>query len=290
MSEDAAVSAERTTLSAGDGRGREREVEVAYYAAGDPEDDPVVLLHGCGLDAATVSYRYLLPELAAERRVYALDLPGHGHSEKPSARYTTEYFEGVLAAFLADRGIEKPSLVGISMGGGVALGYALEHPVSRLVLVDSYGLGADAPWRPAASVALRVPMVHRSWWAGMGASEATVRGHLRSITAETPPSDLVRDVYRAIQDGDVGRTVRSWQRSEFRASGLATDYSDRLSGLETPTLLVHGTADPLLPASWSREAAARLPNGEASLYEGVGHWPPRERPGRFNEEVVAFLT
>jgi pimeloyl-ACP methyl ester carboxylesterase len=290
MQEEAAVAAERTTLTTGDGRGRTRGVEVAYYTAGDPADPPVVLLHGCGLDAATVSYRYLVPELAADHRVYAPDLPGHGHSEKPRARYTTDYFEGVLEAFLADQGIERPSLVGLSMGGGVALGHALSSEVERLVLVDSYGLGEDAAWRPAASVGLRLPAAGRAVWSRLRASETAVREHLASITGASLPPDLVSDVYGAIQDPKVGRTCRSWQRSEFRGDGLATDHSDRLSGLETRTLLVHGRRDPLLPATWSATAAERLPAGETRLYEGVGHWPPRERPERFNEDVVGFLS
>lgn len=282
-----AVRPGTTTLSVEDGR-RQREVDVRGYTAGS--GDPVVLLHGCGLDAATVSYRYLLPELAADHRVHAIDFPGHGHSDKPATRYTTDFFRRALAAYLDERGVESPSLVGISMGGSVALGHALEHDVDRLVLVDSYGLGGDAAWRPAASVGLRIPMVHRQWWRSLGASPASVRGHLRSVTAGTPPTDLVEDVYAAVQDDAVGRTVRSWQRSEFRASGLQTDYRGRLDGLETETLLVHGRSDPLLPASWSERAAESLPNGEARVYERTGHWPPRERPERFNSDVVGFLS
>lgn len=65
---------------------------MRHYAAGP--GDPVVLLHGCGIDAATVSYRYLLPELAADHRVHAIDLPGHGLSDKPATRYTTGFFRG----------------------------------------------------------------------------------------------------------------------------------------------------------------------------------------------------
>ena len=284
---DGAVRSETTTLEIGEGD-RRREVDVRGYTAGS--GDPVVLLHGCGLDAATVSYRYLLPELASDHRVHAIDFPGHGHSDKPATRYTTAFFRRVLSAYLADRGIESPSLVGISMGGSVALGHALDHDVDRLVLVDSYGLGGDAAWRPAASVGLRIPMVHRQWWRSLGSSPATVRGHLRSVTAGTPPADLVEDVYAAVQDAAVGRTVRSWQRSEFRASGLQTDYRDRIAGLETETLLVHGASDPLLPASWSERAAGRLPNAEARVYERTGHWPPRERPERFNADVTGFLA
>jgi pimeloyl-ACP methyl ester carboxylesterase len=287
MDGDGAVRSGTTTLEVGEGR-RGREVDVQCYTAGS--GDPVVLLHGCGLDAATVSYRYLLPELAGDHRVHAIDFPGHGHSDKPSTRYTTEFFRRVLRAYLAELGVESPSLVGISMGGSVALGHALDHDVDRLVLVDSYGLGGDAHWRPAASVGLRIPLVHRGWWRSLGASPATVRGHLRSVTAGTPPEDLVEDVYAAVQDDAVGRTVRSWQRSEFRASGLQTDYRDRLAGLEAETLLVHGESDPLLPASWSERAADLLPNAEVAVYERTGHWPPRERPERFNADVTGFLA
>jgi pimeloyl-ACP methyl ester carboxylesterase len=287
MDGDGAVQSETTRLRVGDGRGR-RAVDVRHYVAG--AGNPVVLLHGCGLDAATVSYRYLLPELAEDHRVHAIDFPGHGHSGKPATRYTTDFFRQVLRAYLDELDVRSPSLVGISMGGSVALGYALEHDVDRLVLVDSYGLGGDAAWRPAASVGLRIPLVHQQWWRRLSASPAAVRGHLRGITAETPPTDLVEDVYAAVQDDAVGRTVRSWQRSEFRASGLFTDYRDRLAGLETETLLVHGRADPLLPASWSERAAERLPAGEARVYERTGHWPPRERPGRFNADVTGFLA
>lgn len=284
------MDGERTTLTTGDGRGGRREVDVAYDVAGDPDDPPVVLLHGCGLDAASVSYRYLLPELAADRRVYALDLPGHGRSEKPKVRYTTEFFEGVLDAFRESEELERPSLVGISMGGGVALTHALRREVERLVLVDSYGLGGDAPWRAAASVGLRIPSVHRLWWSSFAASEASVRAHLRTLTGEPPLPELVTDVHSVVGDPAVGRTVRSWQRSEFRATGLATDHSARLGELEVPTMLIHGEQDPLLPASWASEAATRLPKGEARLYEGVGHWAPREVPERFVTDVTGFLS
>lgn len=284
------MDGERTTLTTGDGRGGRREVDVAYDVAGDPDDPPVVLLHGCGLDAASVSYRYLVPELAADRRVYALDLPGHGRSEKPKVRYTTEFFEGVLDAFRESEGLERPALVGISMGGGVALSHALRREVERLVLVDSYGLGGDAPWRAAASVGLRIPAVHRLWWSSFAASEASVRAHLRTLTGAAPLPELVADVHSVVGDPAVGRTVRSWQRSEFRATGLATDHSARLGELELPTMLIHGEQDPLLPASWASRAAERLPQGEARLYEGVGHWAPREVPEQFVADVTGFLS
>lgn len=156
------------------------------------------------------------------------------------------------------------------------------------MLVDSYGLGRDAPWRPAASAMLRVPGAYGGWWRTIGASRTSVRSHLQQLTAGNPTTGLVDDVYEAVQDGAVGRTVASWQRSEFRYDGLRTCHLGRLDELDAPTLFVHGGQDPLLPASWSRRAAART-GGELALFEACGHWPTRECPERFNERVGDFL-
>lgn len=285
--ESGAVESRRVEVTADDGRGRDADMEVRYFVAG--EGPPVVLLHGLGLDAATVSWRHVLPALAGEYRVYAPDLPGHGGSEKPTARYTTAFFRRAFEAFRTELGLESVRLVGLSMGGAVALGHALEGDVERLVLVDSYGLGEDAPWRAGAATLLRAPFLQRLWWTGLGASRRTVRSHLRGVVAGRPPADLVEDVYAAVQDADVGRTTGSWQRSEFRAGGFETCYLDRLGGLEAPTLLVHGGADPLLPPSWSRRATDRIDDSRLCVFERCGHWPPRERPEEFTRALQSFL-
>ncbi|QLD89774.1 alpha/beta fold hydrolase [Natronomonas salina] len=280
------VESRTVELDSADGRRRRTESDVQYLVAG--EGPPVVLLHGIGLDSATVSWRHAVPALAEDHRVYAPDFPGHGESGRPRVRYTTDYFRDVLAAFLEELDLAGAPLVGISMGGGVALGYALEHDVDRLVLVDSYGLGRDAPWRPAASAMLRVPGAYSNWWRAIGSSRVAVRTHLQQLTAGHPRKDLVDDVYEAVQDGAVGRTVASWQRSEFRCGGLRTCYLDRLDEIGAPTLFVHGERDPLLPASWSERAAERT-GAELALFEACGHWPTRECPERFNERVARFL-
>jgi pimeloyl-ACP methyl ester carboxylesterase len=268
-----------------DGRRGSVETGVHYRVAG--QGPPVVLLHGIGLDSARVSWRYTLPALAEEFRVYAPDFPGHGDSGQPRVRYTHEFFLDVLESFLGSLDLEGAPLVGASMGGGVALGYALEHGVDRLVLADSYGLGRDAPWRPAAGAFLRVPGAATGWWRTIGASRASVREHLRTLTGSGPSDEHVTDVYEAVQEAG-GRAMAGWQRSEFRCGGLRTCYLDRLSGLSTPALFVHGDEDPLLPASWSERAASRT-GGSLALFEGCGHWPSREAPERFNRTVRSFL-
>lgn len=262
------------------------ETGLRYLTGGS--GPPLVFLHGIGLDAATVSWRYALPALAEDYTVYALDLPGHGASAKPRRTYTTDYYVETLSAFVDELGIEAASVVGISMGGSVALGHALDGgDPEKLVLVDSYGLGADAYWRHSASVALRVPFADSMLFGTMG-SRAAVRTSLRTMAGTELPDDLVDDVHEVVTP-ETMRTLRSWQRHEFQADGLRTDFSDRLADLDVPTLLVHGTDDPLLPVSWSERASQRLPNGQLHSVEGCGHWPPRERPAQFNRAVTAFL-
>jgi 2-hydroxy-6-oxonona-2,4-dienedioate hydrolase len=281
------------TVSAGE-RSRSVDVQVQYYTAGDEQADakpPFVLLHGIGLDAAQVSFRHIIPVLAQERKVIALDFPGHGESEKPDVRYTTAFYRSVFEQFLASLELDSICLMGTSMGGCVALGHALDAPetVRRLVLVNSYGLGRDAPWRPAASIALRWPGTGRLLWGATTGTRAAIRTSLQGLVGRTVPDDLVEDVYRVAQKQDVGRALTRWQRSEFLPSGLKTNHFPNLPNLSVPTLFVHGEVDPLLPANWSIRGAQRCPEATLELVDGCGHWTARERPERFNEIVTRFV-
>ena len=276
-----AIESNRVTLPV-DGEA----VDVRYLAGG--EGPPLILLHGIGLDAATVSWRHAMPVLAEDHTVYALDLPGHGASDKPRRTYTTEYYVDTLSAFIDELEIGGAGLVGISMGGAVALGHALDGgDPEGLVLVDSYGLGQDAYWRSGASVALRVPFADSVLWGSVG-SRMAVRSSLRGLAGRSLPDELVDDVHDAVSPATM-RTMRSWQRHEFQADGLRTDYTERLSDLTTDTLLIHGRDDPLLPVSWSERASGRLPDSELAVIKKCGHWPPRERPAQFNRAVGEFV-
>ncbi|WP_049901695.1 alpha/beta fold hydrolase [Halococcus agarilyticus] len=265
-------------------------VELRYLAAGQAEADesPIVLLHGIGLDAAGVSWKHLLPQLGRENRVLAPDLPGHGESDAPDIAYTTDYYRDTLQAFLASLDVENVRLVGISMGGALALGHALDGgQVERLVLVDSYGLGRDAPWRPGGYGLLRTPGFDQFLSAGFKSNPAAVAGSLASLTVATSP-EFVADVQKSITT-DAARALARWQRDEFRASGLKTCYRDRLGELDVPTLLVHGREDPIFPVAWSERAAERIPEASCEIVERCGHWPPREQSEGFNRVVGEFL-
>jgi pimeloyl-ACP methyl ester carboxylesterase len=298
MSEAMDSSQVSLTVDTGRSGRRSETIDVQYYTAGDEKGSengestpPIVLLHGIGLDAAKVSFRRAIPALAQDRRVIALDFPGHGESEKPDVRYTTAFYRNVFEQFLASLGLERISLIGTSMGGSVALGYTLDAPetVRRLVLVNSYGLGGDAPWRAAASVALRWPGGGGLLWETTTRTREAVRASLQGLVGHTTPDDLVEDVYRTVQKPHVGRALTRWQRSEFRLTGLKTNYAPQLTDLSVPTLFVHGAVDPILPANWSVRAAQRCPDATLELIDGCGHWTARERPETFNQVVKRFV-
>ncbi len=103
---------------------------------------PVLLLHGGGVDSASLSWRNSMPVLARTHRVFAPDWPGYGESDPPPMPCTTEYYAGLLESLLHMLDVPKASLVGISMGGGIALSFTLSSPaaVENLILVSTYGL------------------------------------------------------------------------------------------------------------------------------------------------------
>jgi len=278
-----AITSERVEVSA-DGD----DVDLHYRTGGS--GPPLVFLHGIGLDAATVSWRHALPALAEDRTVYAPDLPGHGESDKPNRAYTTAYYLETVEAFLDTLDLEEPAIAGLSMGGALALGHALDGgSVERLVLVNSYGLGRDAYWRTAASGILQTPLLGNMLWQGVSTSKPAIRIGLRSMAAMEPSEALVEDV-DSVVDRRTVRAMRRWQRSEFQRTGFRTNYADRLDELSVPTLLIHGDEDPLLPPAWSRRAATRVVESELKLVKNCGHNPPRECPEWFNSAVRSFCA
>lgn len=265
-------------------------LDIHYYVAGDPTAPTVILLHGGGIDSAKVAWRHLTPVLARTHRVYAPDLPGYGESSPPNAPYTTRLLIDTVRGFIAGLGIGACALLGLSMGGATALGYTLEHPeqVTRLILVDSYGLQRHAPLHPLSVMALRLPQPITRWtWAQIAQSRPMLWSGLAAIYFNRLALD-------AQTLADAAESIHldlfyAWLAGEVRPEGCLTDYSDQLPTLHTPTLLIHGQFDPSIPLVWGQQAADRLPNGQLVMIPLAGHWVNRERPTLFNREVVKFL-
>jgi pimeloyl-ACP methyl ester carboxylesterase len=266
-------------------------VRCLTAGAGGP---PTLLLHGGGFDSAEFSYGRVVGPLSRGRRVFAPDWPGFGGSDKPDLDYDLAYYVDFLDHLMDALGLARAALIGISMGGGAALGFALNKPerVEKLVLVDSYGLGREIPRGRLGYFLARTPLVADLIYALMRRSRRILRLGLLSIVHDrrTVTDDLTEEAHALLSEPDSGRAFRSFRANEVRWDGLRTDFSDRLGEITAPTLIIHGAHDRAVPVAWARRAHRRLPNSELRVFHGCGHWPPRECPEEFNRVVEDFLS
>ncbi|ABG03014.1 alpha/beta hydrolase fold [Rubrobacter xylanophilus DSM 9941] len=269
-------------------------VGVRCLAAGEGEP-AAVLLHGASLDCADLSFGHLIGPLSGRRRVYAPDWPGYGGSERPpEAAYDLAYYERFLERLLDALGLERADLVGLSLGGGVALSLALREPrrVRRLVLAGSYGLGRRVPWGPLGAALGRSALAARLAYGLMRRSRPALRLGLRNVVCDPAAvtEELLEELARQAALPGAGRAFLAFRRSEVGWRGLRSDLSGDLHRLAVPTLLVHGSRDRIVPAGWAVEAHRRIPRSELLILEGCGHWVPRERPEEFSRAVERFLS
>jgi pimeloyl-ACP methyl ester carboxylesterase len=268
-------------------------LRIHYLKAGEG-DAPVLLLHGGGYDSASLSYKQTIGPISKRHRVIAPDWPGYGQSDKPKMEYTTEYYEGFLSRLMYVLGLEKASLVGISMGGAIALGFSLRSPkrVEKLVLVDSHGLGGEVPGGVASEALVQVPLLNRLLWEALKRSRKMVEQSLRTVfyDPEAITESLVDEVYQLAKEPGAGRAWRSWQENEIGREGLHTNFVDRLPTLAVPTLILHGAEDKYVPAAWARRAHTLIEGSELNVLPRCGHWLTLERPGEFNRAVLGFLA
>ncbi len=267
-------------------------IRTHYLQAG--QNGPIVLLlHGGGLDTADISWSGLIPHLADSHRVIAPDWPGFGESEMPALKpISMEYYIRFFGAFLDALNIENATLAGISMGGAIALGLTLQQParVERLILVDSYGLQKQAPFHKLSYLFVNFPGVRALTWQSMR-SRWMIRYMLGSILRRpgSITGDLVEEMFTKIRRPGVAQAWNDIQNTEITWQGTRTCFIDRLGEIKAPTLIIHGTADTLVPPALAAEAHRRIPNSRLHLLEGSGHWPQRDDPQGFNRAVLEFL-
>ncbi len=266
-------------------------VRCLTAGAGGPA---VLLLHGGGFDSAEFSYGPVVGPLSRGRRVFAPDWPGYGVSDKPDLEYDLAYYVDFLGHLMDTLGLARAALLGISMGGGAALGLALGEPerVERLVLVDSYGLGSEIPRGRLGYFLARTPLAADLIYALMRRSRRMVRRGLLSVVHDrrVVTDGLADEAHGLLNEPGSGLAFRSFRHNEVRWDGLRTDFSDCLGEITAPTLIIHGAQDPAVPVAWARRAHERLPNSKLRVFDGCGHWPPRERPEEFNRVVEDFLS
>lgn len=262
----------------------------AYRRAGS---GPVVLLiHGIGDNSATWSD--IMVDLARDHEVIAPDLLGHGQSDKPRGDYSIGGFANAMRDLLSVLGVERATVVGHSMGAGVAMQFAYQYPerCERLVLVGAGGVSRSV------TPVLRVASLPGSSIV-IGAMESErirhlVRTGVKALRASGLALGLdAPELLRVIEDlpNLEARTafVRTL-RSVVDLRGQVVTMLDRCylaAGM--PTQLVWGTRDSIVPSHHALIAHAAMPGSRLELFEGAGHFPFRSDPARFLEVVRTFM-
>ncbi len=267
-------------------------LKIHCLAAGTA-GSPLLLLHGGGIDSASLSYGPSLAPLSEHHRVYAPDWPGYGDSDAPPIEYSTAYYSHFLRQFLDTLGLEKASLVGLSMGGAAAIHFSLRSPerVGRLILVDSYGLGAEAPAHMLSYLMVRLPVLNEAAWMAVRGNRWMVKQSLFGVVHDPDviTDGLVERVWHLVKKPGAGRAWRHYQRVELLWRGLRTNFVDQLHQISMPTLILHGEKDRLVPIRWAERANSLIPGSELAIVPECGHWLPLERPEEFRRAVLAFL-
>jgi pimeloyl-ACP methyl ester carboxylesterase len=256
---------------------------------------PVLLLiHGIGDNSTT--WAAVQAKLAQRFTVIAVDLLGHGQSDKPRADYSVAAYANGMRDLLSVLDVERVTVVGHSLGGGVAMQFAYQFPqlVERLVLVGAGGVTKDVnivlrmaslPLGGEALALLRLPLVLPAVQIA-GRAVGTVFGSTR-LGRDLP--DVLRvlaDLPEPMASSAFTRTLRAvvdWR-------GQMVTMLDRCYLTQSiPVQIIWGTEDVVVPVSHARMAHAAMPGSRLEIFENSGHFPFHDDPDRFIEVVEQFI-
>jgi pimeloyl-ACP methyl ester carboxylesterase len=263
---------------------------VRFHRSG--EGPLLVLLHGIASTADTWSP--VVAGLAAQHTVIAPDLLGHGHSAKPRGDYSLGAYASGVRDLVAALGYDRATVVGHSLGGGIAMQFAYQFPerVERLVLIGSGGLGREVhPILRAATLPgseLVLALLGGAWLRTTGGAVGATLARLGLRTGE----DLagVTTGIGSLADASARSAFVHTARAAIDAGGQRVSATDRLYlAAKLPTLIVWGERDPIIPADHGRAAHAAIPGSRLEIFEGAGHFPHREHPVRFVSALEEFV-
>jgi pimeloyl-ACP methyl ester carboxylesterase len=249
-------------------------VRLRYLEQGDPAGRPVILLHG--LTDSWFSFSRVLPGISTAHRVYALDLRGHGDSDRPAGGYAPRDMAADVIAFMDALGLRRATLVGHSMGSFVAQQAVLAAPerIAGLVLI-----GSATAVRNEVTLGLREAM---------------------ASLPDTVPADFAMEfqastVHQSVPEEFMTRVVAESRKVPGRvwraalAGLLETERFTGLRGGRIPALLIWGDRDGLFSRSEQEALVAALPIASLKVYRETGHAPHWERPKEVVRDLERFF-
>ena len=250
-------------------------INLHYRSEGDPQGTPLVLIHSLGTDLRL--WDDLIPRLDPTLRLVRFDLRGHGLSADAAGELTLVDFSADLAALLDHLEIDKAVLLGISIGGLIALDFALRNKarVSSLILADTAArIGTPELWQTRMDTLRVHGMAHLAdsilarWFASdFAAGYPTQFQGLRTLFTRNSVAGYTA-ACAALRDADLRAEV---------------------SQIIVPALVLCGAQDAATPPEVVQELAGSLPNADFAILPGAGHTPPIEQPQIMADQINAFL-
>jgi pimeloyl-ACP methyl ester carboxylesterase len=263
---------------------------VSYRQAG--WGPVIVLIHG--ITGSSDTWLDTIEELSEHHTVVAPDMLGHGESAKPRGDYSLGAYASGIRDLLAALGHDRASVVGHSLGGGVAMQMAYQFPerVERLVLVSSGGLGREvnillrAAALPGSEFVL--PLLTARPIVNLTNAVAGVVGGL----GMRPGADL-EEIWRgfsSLSDVEARAAFIHTLRGIIDPGGQRVSATDRLYlAAEMPSLIVWGERDPVIPFRHGLRANEAMPGSRLVSFPNAGHFPHRDNPRRFTRALLDFM-
>jgi pimeloyl-ACP methyl ester carboxylesterase len=265
------------------------QVSTRFWSMGD-EGSTVVLVHG--IAGSVENWALNIGDLSRSHRVFALDLMGAGHTDKPSVSYSAANLARFLNDFMTAQGIKRASVIGHSLGGGVSLQFAIQHPekLEKLVLMASAGLGRKvAPALRLCTLPLAGEILSRPTRKGTAQFfESCV--HDPSIITD----EMVDGAWQLSALPGAQNAFLSMLRDNADLRGVKAEtvraIGEKLGTITAPTLIIWGREDQIVPVAHAFVAERGIPNCSLTIFEACGHLPQFERAAEFNALVAEFLA
>jgi pimeloyl-ACP methyl ester carboxylesterase len=248
-------------------------IKLHYAEQGEPSGEPIIFLHGY-VDSWQ-SFAPMLSEFSSSFQAFALDLRGHGNSDKPEGGYKLEDFVADLEAFMDARGLERADIVGHSLGSFIAQIFAAKYPdrIRRLFLISSAQSASDNAvlWDLKSEVDSLSDPIDKAF----------------VVTFQEPSSPIAQDFMDKIISESMKVPAHVWQKA---LSGLLqADHSSILGCIKAPTFIAWGCKDTIFRREDQHKLIAKIPNALLREYE-AGHALHWEKPRELALDMIEFIN
>ena len=269
---------------------------AAYKKGAGPKT--VLLLHGAGCDSTKLSWKEVFHAFPDDFSVYAFDFLGYGRSDRADDLVGDTFFSThieCVKSVVEHYGLSDFVLAGLSMGGAIAIGFALRYPenMKALIPVDTWGVSEKMPFHRLSYWYVHhtdLTLTQYRWcakyrWLARWSISYALIGNKKRITHA-----LVNEVMKACIGDMAGMSMLNFQRSAADKDQSKPYYLERLKDLKMPVVYIIGEKDPLVPLNDIYRAAQENPDSRVEVFKSCKHWSVKEQPKKFCKIVDSVFT